>query len=77
VDDRIAGFAEQVIPLSLRDQVLAVVVLDEAVGFGDHLLAAPAEIDPECEARAVNGALQLRPVQPVLVEHHARGGLQW
>jgi hypothetical protein len=77
VDHRIAGFAEQVIPLSLREQVLAVVVLDEAVGFRDHLLAAPSEIDPEGEGRTVNGGLQLRRVQAVLLEHDARGRLQW
>jgi len=78
VDRGVAGLAELVVALSLVEQVVAVVVLDEPVSLGDHPLGAPEEIDSGGELRllAVDGDLQLGRVQARLGEDDPSGRLE-
>src|SRR5579863_8235881 len=71
VDHPEARVAQPTVAFELLDRVAAVVVLTEAIGFGDDLVRAPEEVDPEGVGRSEDSGLEFRRIQTGLVEDDA------
>ena len=78
VDDLVPLLAQQAVPLKFGDSPFAAVVLEQPVGFGNHVVSAPEEINP-CDHGAIAARdvhLKLRSRQPLLTENDPRTRLQ-
>jgi hypothetical protein len=78
VDDLVPLLAQQAVPLKFGDSPFAAVVLEQPVGFGNHVVSAPEEINP-CDHGAIAARdvhLKLRGRQPLLTENDPRTRLE-
>jgi len=78
VDDLVSRLAQQAVSLEFGDSLLSAVVLEQPVGFGDHAVSPPEEINPRDHDAIAAGDvyLKLRSRQPLLMENDPRTRLE-
>jgi len=78
VDDLVPRLAQQAVSLKLGDSLFAAVVLEQPVGFRDHAVPPPEEINPRDHGAIAAGDMHLKlwRRQPLLGEHHPRTRLE-
>jgi hypothetical protein len=78
VDDLVPRLAQQAVSLEFGDSPFSAVVLEQPVGFGDHAVSPPEEINPRDHGAIAAGDvhLKLRRGQPLLMESDPRTRLE-
>jgi hypothetical protein len=78
VDDLVPRLAQQAVSLEFGDSPFSAVVFEQPVGFGDHAVSPPEEINPRDHGAIAAGDvhLKLRSRQPLLMENDPRTRLE-
>jgi hypothetical protein len=78
VDDLVPRLAQQAVSLEFGDSLFSAVVLEQPVGFGDHAVSPPEEINPRDHGAIAAGDvhLKLRSRQPLLMKNDPRTRLK-
>jgi len=78
VDDLVSRLAQQAVSLEFGDSLFSAVVFEQPVGFGDHAVSRPEEINPRDHGAIAAGDvhLKLRGRQPLLMKSDPRTRLE-